>query len=335
MRYRQLGRTGLRVSEICLGAMTFGEAPGFMHGVACDEGESRRILDRALEAGVNFIDTANLYGRGLSEEILGRALGERRDRVVLATKVRGAMGEGANDRGLSRAHVLAACEASLRRLRTDHIDLYQVHWPDFETPIEETLRALDDLVRSGKVRYIGCSNYPAWLLARAIGISELHGLARFDCAQVQYNLLVRDIEREILPLCRAEGVGLTAWSPLASGMLSGKYRRDAPPPAGSRLDVWQETRTRLFNETSWRVVDRVAQLAARRETTPARVALAWVLAQKGVTSVIIGARSVAQLEDNLGAADLHLGDEDLAALDEVSRPADSYPEGFLRRVGAV
>jgi aryl-alcohol dehydrogenase-like predicted oxidoreductase len=315
--------------------MTFGNAPGFMEGVGCDEARSRLLIDRALDAGVNFIDTADIYGRGLSEEIVGRALGDRRHRVVLATKVRGAMGDGPNDSGLSRAHILSACEASLRRLRTETIDLYQAHWPDLETPLEETLRAFDDLVRAGKVRYVGCSNFPAWMLARSLGISERTGIARFDCLQPQYSLLVRDIEREILPLCVAEGIGVIAWSPLASGLLSGKYRRGQIPPEGSRLAAWKDTWARLDTERSWRIVDAVAEVARRKDTTPARVALAWVLAQRGVTSVIIGVRDLSQLEDNLAAADVTLDASDLAALDEVSRLPEGYPEGFLRRVGAL
>jgi aryl-alcohol dehydrogenase-like predicted oxidoreductase len=335
MRYRRLGRTGLKVSEICLGAMTFGETQGFMQGVASDEGESRRVLDRAMDLGVNFIDTADIYGRGLSEEILGRAVKGRRDRLVIATKLRGPMGEGPNDRGLSRARVMAACDASLRRLQTEHIDLYQVHWPDFETPLEETLGALDALVRAGKVRYLGCSNYPAWLLAKALGISERLGLARFDCLQPQYSLLVRDIEREILPLCVSEGVGVIAWSPLASGLLSGKYRRGTTPAPGTRLDTWKDTFRRLDTPASWDVVERVNELANARGVPACQVALQWVLTQRGVTSVIIGARNVAQLEQNVGATSLTLSDVELASLEGVSKLTEGYPEAFLRRIGAI
>src|SRR5919202_319225 len=241
MEYRQLGRSGLRVSALTMGTMTFGGRDQFANVGNTDVAGARRQIDLALDAGVNVVDTADVYSRGVSEEIIGEALEGRRDRVLLATKVRMPMGEGPNDAGLSRQHIVEACEASLRRLRTDHIDLYQVHEWDGQTPLEETLGALDDLVRSGKVRYIGCSNYAAWQLMKALGVSERRGLERFVSQQVYYSLQSRDIEHEIVPVCLDQGVGILVWSPLAGGLLSGKYRRGHAGPEGSRqLLDWNE-----------------------------------------------------------------------------------------------
>jgi len=328
-----MGRTGLRVSTICLGAMTFGEAPGFMQGVACDEATSRDILDRSFEAGVNFIDTADVYGNGVSEEIVGRWMKSRRDRVVLATKGRFKMGEGPNDTGLGRLHLKQAVEASLRRLNTDYIDLYQVHMQDARTPIDETLEALDRLVKEGKILYAGCSNYAGYRLVESLWTADRRSITRYDCLQAQYSLVARDPERELLPACRAFGVGFIAWSPLASGLLSGKYRRDMPAPEGSRLAAWKDTMRRLDKDGKWRVVEELATCAAELGTSPATLALAWCLAKPGMTSVIIGARTVGQLADNLAADTLTVPPEILARLDAASAPEEwGYPYDFIARI---
>lgn len=333
MLYRQMGRTGLRVSTICLGAMTFGEAAGFMQGVACDEATSRDILDRSFDAGVNFIDTADVYGNGVSEEIVGRWMKPRRDRVVLATKGRFKMGDGPNDMGLSRLHIKQAVEASLRRLGTDYIDLYQAHMQDARTPVDETLDALDRLVREGKILYAGCSNYTGYRLVESLWAADRARSTRYDCLQAQYSLVVRDAERELLPACNAFGVGFIAWSPLASGLLSGKYRRDMPAPEGSRLAAWKDTMRRLDRDGKWRVVEALAACAQELGTSPATLALAWALAKPGMTSVIIGARTVDQLAANLAADALVVPPEILARLDEASKPEEwGYPYDFVGRV---
>lgn len=321
MEIRNLGRTGLRVTEVCLGTMTFGQQ--------CDEATSFRIMDVADDAGVRFFDTADVYPlgggadrRGVTEEIVGRWLRERgaRERIVLATKCRGAMGPGANDEGLSRKHVIAACEASLRRLQTDYIDLYQVHSPDAGTPIEETLRAMDDLVRAGKIRYVGCSNYPAWQLATALGASERLGLSRFDCAQPRYNLLFRMIEDEILPLCRAQGVGVIAYNPLAGGMLTGRYRGAAAPQEGTRFTLphsGEVYRRRYWSDPVLGAVDGLARFLAPRGRSLVHVALAWVLAQPGITAAIVGASRPEQLRESLAGVGLRLEAEELRACDDL------------------
>ena len=327
MKLRKLGRTGLKVSNLCLGAMTFGNAQW-----GCDEGTSRKILDRFLDAGGNFVDTADVYSNGVSEEITGRALRSRRQQVVLATKVAGPMGAGPNDLGLSRRHVLDAVDASLRRLGTDFIDLYQVHAYDPTTPVDETLRALDDCVRSGKVRYVGCSNYSAWQLMKANGLARELGTVRYDCLQPQYSLVCRSIEREHLPLCREEGIGVIPWSPLGGGMLTGKFRKGAPPPAGTRAAVDPNNRERFAAERNLEIAEAVIAVAKRIGRTPGQVALAWVVQQPGVTAPIFGARTLEQLEDNLGAADLALDGEALRALDAVSALELVYPYDFHARV---
>lgn len=324
MEIKPLGRTGLKVTEVCFGTMTFGNQ--------ADESLSFKIMDTADQAGINFFDTADVYplGGGIervgrTEEIVGKWLRERsaRERIVLATKCRGAMGPGPNDEGLSRRHILRACEESLRRLRTDYIDLYQAHAPDPSTPIDETLGAFDDLVRSGKVRYIGCSNYPAWQLAEALWASDKRGLARYDCAQPRYNLLFRMIEDEILPLCRAHGVGVIAYNPLAGGMLTGRYvERQAEQPAeqGTRfaLDHAGELyRKRYWKDAVFEEVSALHRFFAGRGKSLTHVALAWVLAQPGVTSAIVGASRSEQLEDSLKGVDLTLDQEEMAACDEV------------------
>jgi 1-deoxyxylulose-5-phosphate synthase len=309
MRYKRLGRTGLKVSEICLGTMTFGSQ--------ADEQASRAIVRRALDAGVNFFDTANVYNAGVSEEFTGRALeGVRRD-IVLATKVHGKMGPGPNDQGQSRKHIMDAIEQSLRRLGTDYIDLYQVHRFDPTTPLEETLRALDDLVHSGKVRYLGASNYAAWQLCTALWTSDKFGLARYDCLQPRYNLISRAIDQEVLPLCQAQGVGVIVYNPLAGGMLTGKHRRQAPPAAGTRFDINPMYHNRYWQERVFDAVDRFRDIAAGTGHSMAQVALAWSLTNPVVTSAILGASRVEQLDETLPAVDITLGAEQLRQLDEL------------------
>jgi aryl-alcohol dehydrogenase-like predicted oxidoreductase len=298
MEYRNLGRTGLKVSELCLGTMQF--------GWTADEATSYQVLTAGWEAGVNFIDTADVYSRwvegnpgGVAETFIGRWLKKnslRREEVVIATKVRGRMGPGPNDEGLSRAHILSAVEASLRRLDTEYIDLYQAHFFDESTPIEETLRALDDLVRQGKVRYIGCSNYPAWRLMESLWESERHGLARFDSLQPHYSLVHRDeFERELAEVCRVYGLGVIPYSPLAAGFLTGKYLRDEVPESARAGSA-----RRYFNERNWSLLDRMDELAHRNEKSISQVALAWMLSDPVITSPLSG-RSLEQLQDNLGA----------------------------------
>ncbi|MFT3693323.1 MAG: aldo/keto reductase [Kofleriaceae bacterium] len=328
MKYRNLGASGLKVSNLCLGAMTFGEADAnsFMHGAGSSEEMSFAVLDRAVEAGVNFIDTADVYGQdGLSERVLGNWLASRgvRDRLVIATKFRFTMGEGANKSGASRYRIVKCCEDSLRRLRTDRIDLYQIHAQDTTTPEEETLRALDDLVRAGKVNYIGCSNYAAYRLMSSLWTSRTKGLASFVTLQAQYSLVVRDIEREHVPLCRTEGLGILPWSPLAAGFLTGKFER-GKQVEGTRLAKpgWMQ---RFDNDHNWDTLAAVTSHAKQLGQTPAAVALAWLLAKPQVSSVIFGARNLAQLEANLVAADLELSAAVVAELDKVSARPLGYP----------
>lgn len=304
MEYRRLGRTGLKVSHICMGCMTF--------GWQVDEGGSARLVGRALEAGVNFFDTANVYAEGRSEEFLGKAIKGKRDSLVIATKVRGRVGEGPNDSGLTRKHIMKAVEDSLRRLGTDYIDLYQVHSVDPETPIEETLRALDDLMHQGKVRYVGCSNFAAWQLGKALWVSDKHNLTRFDSVQPRYNLISRQIELELLPLCAEEGIGVIVYNPLAGGLLTGKYSKDVPPPEGTRFALRELYRSRYWHGSSFEAVERLRGIAEGSGRTMTQLALAWVLRNATVTSAIIGATSMTQLEENLAAADLELGDEAMA-----------------------
>jgi aryl-alcohol dehydrogenase-like predicted oxidoreductase len=337
MEYRNLGQSGVRVSTLCLGAMTFGEADesSFMHEVGCDEATSLAILNRALDAGINFVDTADVYGQdGLSERVIGRWLQRdgRRDEVVLATKFRFRMSPGENGTGASRLRIMRTVEQSLRRLQTDRIDLYQIHMQDLDTPEEETLRALDDLVRQGKVLYLGASNYAAYRLMRSLWISEVQHLSRFVALQAQYSLLVRDLEREHVPLCREYGLGILPWSPLAGGFLAGKYRRDQAPPPGARLERWADRYARLSTERNWRILEELQRVAREAGASEARVALAWLLRKPAVTSVIFGARSVQQVDDNLRAAEIELGAEELAALDEASALELGYPYDFIKGV---
>src|SRR5512136_2653269 len=280
MEYRSLGRTGVKVSPVCLGAMNFGGPTGKEDSIA--------IINRALEAGINFIDTANVYSAGESERIVGEALKEngRREQVVLATKVHGRMGDGPNEQGVSRYHILKACEDSLRRLQTDHVDLYQMHRPSLMVPIDETLRALDDLVRSGKVRYVGCSTYPAWMVMEALATSERYGLARYISEQPPYNLLDRRIENELVPLCQKYGLAVLPWSPLAGGILAGRYAAGGDPPKDSRANRWGEKFTHRLNRLASQVAEGLAAMARERGVTPAQLALLWVKDQPGVTSPI-------------------------------------------------
>lgn len=315
MKTRRLGRTGLKVSEICLGTMTFGHQ--------CDEKTSFAIMDRAADGGVDFIDTADVYPvppspetAGRSEDIVGAWLRGKRDRFVLATKCRARTGHGPNDEGLSRRHILRSVEGSLRRLGTDYIDLYQTHSPDPDTPQEETLRAFDDLVRQGKVRYIGCSNYPAWQLALAVGISFRHDLHHFSCVQPRYNLLYREIESELLPLCRDQGIGVIAYNPLAGGFLSGKYRSLESPPPGTRFTLGKTGelyRERYWQQAQLEAVDQLRGFLEPRGRSLVQVAVAWVLAQPGITAAIVGASKPEQLDESLAAADLTLDLEEREA----------------------
>jgi aryl-alcohol dehydrogenase-like predicted oxidoreductase len=320
---RLLGRTGVKVSELCLGTMTFGRE--------ADQRSSRTMLDRFLDAGGNFVDTADVYADGQSEQILGKALGSRRDDVVLATKVRFATGPGPNDIGLSRAHIRQGIEASLRRLGTDWIDLYQVHCWDAVTPLEETVATLNDLVHEGKVRYVGASNYAAWQLMKALGIAALHGWEPFVSLQPEYSLITRDIERELLPLCRSEGLAVLPWSPLAGGVLTGKYRKGEDFPEGTRGGDTDApiTFTYRLHDRAWQIVDAVCKAADELGKSPAQVALNWVLYGEGVTAPIIGARTVEQLEDNLAAAGWRLEPDQWKALSWASAFPRGYPYDFI------
>jgi aryl-alcohol dehydrogenase-like predicted oxidoreductase len=316
MNYRRLGRTGLKVATVCLGTMQW--------GWTADEQTGREVMDAYMEAGGNFIDTADIYSSwatdnpgGVAEQVIGRWMADRgnRDAVVLATKVRGRMWPGPNGEGLSRAHIIKACDDSLHRLQTDSIDLYQTHWYDEETPIDETMDALDSLVHAGKVRYIGCSNYPAWRLMHSLWASDAGGWARYDSIQPHYNLVHRDeFERELQELCVEFGIGVVPYSPLAGGFLTGKYRRDGETESARAAGV----KRRYFNEAGWRALDALQAVAAELNSTPTAVALAWLLAQPGVTAPIIGANSVEQLQSSLAAAELTLGREQVERLDRAT-----------------
>ncbi|GAB2998206.1 aldo/keto reductase [Amycolatopsis acidiphila] len=325
MEYRQLGRSGLRVSVLTMGTMTFGGRGNFSNVGNTDAETATRQVDLCLDAGVNLIDTANVYSGGLSEEIVGQVMRGRWDRALIATKARMPMGKGANDAGLSRHHLVRECEASLRRLGTDHIDLYQVHEWDGLTPLEETLAALDDLVRAGKIRYLGASNYSGWHLMKALATAERHGLNRFVSQQIYYSLQAREAEYELVPIALDQGLGVLVWSPLAGGLLSGKYRRGQQAPQGSRhLSDWDEPPVR-DEDKLYDTIEELVAVAEARDASPAQVALAYLLGKPAVTSVVIGARTEEQLADNLGAATLRLSEEDRRRLDEVSAPPLLYP----------
>jgi aryl-alcohol dehydrogenase-like predicted oxidoreductase len=337
MEHRSLGTSGLKVPVLCLGAMTFGETDdkSFMHKVGCDEKTSFAIMAHALEKGIGFIDTADVYGPdGLSERIVGAWMAEAktRDRVILATKFRFRMGDGPNATGASRYRIVRSVEESLRRLKTDRIDLYQIHMQDIETPEEETLRALDDLVKAGKVLYLGASNYAAYRLTDSQWIAKSEHLHRFVALQMQYSLMVRDLEREHVPVCRQFGLGILPWSPLAGGFLSGKYAKGQPPPAGVRLEKWKERFADCDTDRGWRTLDAVQAIASEKRTTAAAISLAWLLAKPTVSSVIFGARSLQQLDDNLAASEVKLSLEDVKRLDDASAFELGYPYKFIGNI---
>ncbi|HEV3383117.1 MAG TPA: aldo/keto reductase [Trebonia sp.] len=326
MEYRQLGRSGLRVSTLTLGTMTFGGRGGFAAVGATDVAGARRQVDMCLDAGVNLIDTADVYSGGVSEEITGEVLKGRRDSVLLSTKVRMTVGDGPNDAGLSRHHIIEGCEASLRRLGTDHVDIYHVHEWDGQTRMEETLSALDTLVTSGKVRYLAASNYSGWQLMKALATADAHGYERFAAQQIYYSLEARDAEYELVPLSLDQGLGILVWSPLAGGLVSGKYRRSGSPSEGTRQvsGTWSEPPVR-DQEKLYDTIEVLVDIASSRAASPAQVALAWLLGRPAVTSLIIGARTDEQLADNLGAASLTLSADERDALDKVSAPELIYP----------
>ena len=327
MKYATLGNTGLLVSKLCFGTMTFGDGKGMFKAIgAVGQVGADELVKTSIESGINFFDTADVYAQGESEKILGQSLKNlniARHQVVIATKVYGRVGPGRNDVGASRGHIMDGVEASLRRLQTDHIDLYQIHGNDSVTPVEETLRALDTLVQQGKVRYIGCSNWQAWKIAKALGICEFKNLARFDTLLAYYSIAGRDLEREIIPLLESEKVGLLVWSPLAGGLLSGKYSRSNQKPADSRRSAFDFPI--VDKERTWKILDVMAPIAKAHECSPARVSLAWLLAKPVVSSVIIGAKRHDQLQDNLAAIKLTLTHDELRRLDEVSALPPEYP----------
>jgi aryl-alcohol dehydrogenase-like predicted oxidoreductase len=339
MKYNQLGRTGLFVSEICLGAMTFGGGVdgGFWKAIgALDQPEVDAIVGRAVAAGVNFIDTADVYHFGQSERLVGQALknvGVARKDVIVATKFLGEMGPGPNDRGASRGHIMDSVQGSLERLQLDHIDLYQIHGNDTVTPIDETLRALDDLTRQGLVRYIGVSNWAAWRIAKALGRSELHGYVRFETLQAYYSIAGRDLERELAPMMAEEGLGLMVWSPLAGGLLSGKFGPGSTAPNDARRANFDFPP--VDKDRAWACVAAMREVGDAHGVSVARVALAWLLAKPQVMSVIIGAKTVEQLDDNLAAVNLTLSSEEIARLDSVSDLPGEYPGWMLARQGGL
>jgi aryl-alcohol dehydrogenase-like predicted oxidoreductase len=324
MEFRYLGRTGLRVSAISFGTMTFGGLGRFQHCGATQRDEAVEQVRLCLDAGVSLFDTADVYSQGLAEQILGQALGAHRDDVLVATKMHCAMGDDVNAIGQSRYHIIRACEASLRRLGTDHIDLYQMHGYDGRTDVRETLRALDDLIRSGKVRYVGCTEFSAWHLMKALGLADAAQLNRFASLQAYYSLVGRELEQEFVPLCLDQGVGILAWSALAGGFLTGKYRPGQPYPPGTRRAGMGDPGT-IDEAHGYQVVEVVAAIAAEREVSPAQVAINYVLGRPGVTSVVIGARTDEQLADNLAAAGWSLSAAEMGRLDEISRRPLPYP----------
>src|ERR1700678_4340799 len=341
MQFKTLGDTGLLVSTICFGTMTFsGQSAGTEAGIWKHIGDVNQagadgLIKECIEAGVNFFDTADVYTEGQSETILGQSLKNlniARHRVVIATKVYGRVGPGRNDVGASRGHIMDGVEASLRRLQTDHIDLYQIHGNDLVTPVEETVRALDALVQHGKVRYVGCSNWPAWKIAKALGISEFKNLARFETIQAYYSIASRDLEREIVPLMESEKVGLLVWSPLAGGLLSGKFSRTNQKPSDSRRSEFDFPL--VDKERTWKILDVMAPIARAHGCSAARVSLAWLLAKPVVTSIIIGAKRPHQRKDNLAAVELNLTADEIKQLDEVSALPPEYPGWMVPFQGA-
>jgi aryl-alcohol dehydrogenase-like predicted oxidoreductase len=331
MEHRQLGRSGLSVSVLGFGTMTVGGRERFQKMGNLGVKETARVLDICLEAGVNLVDTADMYSFGAAEEILGEVLQGRRHEVVLATKVFMRMGAGVYDVGLSRKHVIEACEASLRRLRTDYIDLYISHNPDMFVPVEETMRAFDDLVSQGKIRYVGCSNHSGWHVMKALGVSERHGFTRYITQQVNYSLLARDAENELVPMGLDQGVGIMAWSPLQAGLLTGKFRRDARP-SQSRLNDLDMPGT-IDMERVYRIADVLTDIGGQRKVSPTQAALNWVMNKPCVGTVVIGARNEEQLRDNLAAAEWRLSGEEMARLDEVSAVPEPYPYWHQHKFG--
>ena len=335
MRYNMLGRTGLFVSELCLGTMTFGGNDGIWQHIGdLQQADAERLIGRSLEAGINFIDTADVYSNGVSEQITGQALKNlkvSRDSVVVATKVFGQTGEGANARGASRYHIMDGVKASLARLQLDHIDLYQIHGFDPATPIEETVRALDTLVRQGHVRYVGVSNWAAWQIVKALGIAERLGCARFESLQAYYTIAGRDLERELVPMLQSEGLGLMVWSPLAGGLLSGKYTREQQGEQSSRRTTFDFPP--VDRERAYTCIDAMRVMADARGVSVAQIALAWLLHQRVVTSVIVGAKKVEQLDDNIAATQVELTAQELAQLDDLSKLPAEYPGWMLERQG--
>lgn len=333
MQMRPLGRTGIQVSALALGSMTFGGIGAFRKIGALGQREADALVGRALEAGINFFDTADSYSAGFAEQLLGRALGARRQKILLATKVGGRVSADPGAAGLSRRHILEACHDSLDRLGTDYIDLYQVHYFDPATPLEETLQALDELVDQGKVRFIGCSNFAAWQLMKALAMAEKHGWHQFVSLQAYYSLIARELENELVPLCLDQGLGIVVWSPLAGGFLSGKYRRGLPAPAGTRLSNSQggfleQDEARGFRG-NFAVIEELERIAAEHQATMAQAALNYLLGKPGVTSVILGARTPEQLSDNLRAIHWHMTPEEVDRLDRLSRPPVLYPYWLL------
>ncbi|MBV9961365.1 MAG: aldo/keto reductase [Parafilimonas sp.] len=335
MKYNFLGNTGLKVSELCLGTMTFGGNGGIWANIGdLDQQEVDEIVKRSVDAGINFIDTANVYSQGLSEQLTGKAisnLGLKRDDLVIATKVRGKMGDGPNEIGLSRKHIMQQVDESLRRLNIDYIDLYQIHGYDSLTPIEDTIDTLNDIVKSGKVRYIGCSNITAWQLMKALAYSAHHHLTKFVSLQAYYTIAGRDLERELIPLLNDQKVGLMVWSPLAGGFLSGKYSRNKNPEDARRLNFDFPP---VNKEKAFDIIDVMEPIAQSKNVSVAQIALAWLLHQPAVSTVIIGAKKMHQLEDNLKAVDVQLTQDELQKLDEVSKLTAEYPGWMLARQGS-
>ncbi len=336
MEYKSLGNTGLIVSRLCLGTMTFSSGQGvYRHIGDVGQNEADTLVSKSIEAGINLFDTADIYSQGESETTLGRSfknLGLARKDVVLATKVYMRMGPGRNDVGASRGHIMDGVEASLKRLQTDYIDLYQIHQNDTLTPVDETLRALDDLIRQGKVRYVGCSNWTAWKTAISLGVSARRDLTRFESVQAYYSIAGRDLEREMIPLLQAERMGLLVWSPLAGGLLSGKFSRDNQSVDGARRSAFDFPV--VDRERAWQVLDVMRPIASLHECSPARIALAWLLSKDIVTSVILGAKRLDQLVDNLAAADLVLTADEISKLDQISTLPPEYPGWMLTTQGA-
>ena len=323
MKYNLLSDTGLFVSELCFGAMGFGGTGMWKNVGQTPQEEANKLVQKALDAGINFFDTANVYSTGISEEMLGKALGSKREEVVLATKVRGRMGEGPNDIGLSRTHIRQQVEQSLRRLGTDYIDLYQIHGVDPFVSFEDTLRTLDDLVSEGKVRYIGASNLQAWQLMKTLGISDRYGWERFKSLQAHYSIATRDLEREVVPLLQDQNVGLMVWSPLSGGFLSGKYKRDQQPGETSRRKEFDFPP--IDKEKAYDIIEVMEQIAGNHKASVAQIALAWLLHQEVVTTVIVGARKMEQLEDNIQSTQIQFSQDELNKLDEISRLHPEYP----------